>query len=340
MMHILAFSEQVADALAQETRLPPPKFLQAHWQAFQECDTETLQTTLDTLAVTAQSERNAAQARLNWIIALEEHLMNLPAHLQVLYDEFYKKLGRDTFREPFALSRFARPTDEQVNIMPVAAVALPEIESFGDYRCLHLLLQQGDGKVLLPDTLPLPDFIMELVGITALYTYFVDTATPFRYLYLTIDTLFVNAGETQRTPGWHVDCLQGDEVPIKKPSQLTFSWCDTLPMQYADQSFVLPAYVNVSEYNIFECLAQLVKPESIRHCEPNTLYAMNTYCVHRSAVAKTDTPRTFIRLSYTHVPITNTKATLNPKMDYDYVYHTTAGNIPKHLKTTLDKGAL
>lgn len=226
------FSVRVADALAQETRLPPPKFLQAHWQAFQACDAETLQAELDSLAVTAQSELNTAQTRLNWLFALEEEIMKLPPHLQVLYDEFYRNLGRDTFREPFELSRFARPTDAQVNIMPAAKVELPE--SFGDYRCLHLLLQQGDGKVLLPDTLPHHEFILELIGLTALYTYFVDTESPFRYLYLTIDTLFVNAGETQRTPGWHVDCMQGDEVPIKKPSQLTFSWCDTLPMEYAD----------------------------------------------------------------------------------------------------------
>ena len=35
-------------------------------------------------------------------------------------DEFFTKLGQDTFQEPFNLARFARPSEEQVNIMPVA----------------------------------------------------------------------------------------------------------------------------------------------------------------------------------------------------------------------------
>ena len=246
-------------------------------------------------------------------------------------NEFFTKLGRDTFKKPFDLSRFARPTEEQVNIMPVAKVDLTK--DFGDYRCLHLLLQQDSGSFLFPKTLPHPDVIEAFIRITEGYYAFVPTA--YAYIYLTIDTLFVKAGETQRTPGWHVDCVQGDEVPVKKPSNLTFSWCNAVPMEWADQTFVVPRHVNVSEYNIFECLDALVEPESIRQCEANTLYVTNTYCVHRSAVAKVDTARTFIRLSYTHVPITNNKATLNPRIDYNYKVHSTEGKIPKHLKTEL-----
>lgn len=256
--------------------------------------------------------------------------MQLPKHLQVINDEFFAKLGQDTFQEPFDLARFARPSEEQVNIMPAAKVKLSN--DFGDYRCLHLLIRQGDGVFLLPDTLPHPDAIWKLVNLTEFYAALVPA---YPYVYLTIDTLFVKAGETQRTPGWHVDCVQGDEVPVKKPSNLTFSWCNSVPMEYVDGTFVLPAHVNVSDYNIFECLGQLVIPEDIKRCEVNTLYAMNTYCVHRSAVSKVDTPRTYIRISYTHVPITNTQATLNPRIDYDYKAHSTRGKIPKHLKTTL-----
>ena len=249
---------------------------------------------------------------------------------EVISSDFFRKLGRDTFHEAFDLSRFARPTEAQVNLMPVATVELTA--DFGDYRCLHLLIRQDDGFVRLPPTLPHPEVIAGFIGMTEV---FAAVVPKYPYLYLTIDTLFTKAGETQRTPGWHVDCVQGDEVPVKKPSNLTFSWCNAVPMEWADQTFVFPRHVNVSEYNIFECLEALVEPESIRQCEANTLYATNTYCVHRSAVAKVDTPRTFIRLSYTHVPITNNKATINPRIDYNYKVHSTEGKIPKHLKTDL-----
>lgn len=260
-----------------------------------------------------------------------EGLMNLTPELETLRAEFFECLGSETFREPFSLARFVRLTAGQVNLMPAAQIILPK--DFGNYRCLNLLIQRDGGEVRLPDELPNKEILLDIVNVTLLYSAFIPTR--YRYLYLTIDTRFVRAGETQRTPGWHVDGIQGDEVPLKQRSDLTFSWCDCLPMRWANQSFELPAHVNVSEYNVFECLSQLVRPECIEECDANILYAMNSYCVHRSSVAQYDTPRTFLRLSYTNVPVTNVQMTLNPRMTYDYQVHSSAGKIPKHLKTEL-----
>ena len=236
--------------------------------------------------------------------------------------ELRRALGEDNFTEVFSLDRFKNATT------PIPVTEFELSESFGDYRCLHLMIQQDGGKILVPDELADRHDLLWLIDVTQVFAG--DMGYP--YVYLTIDTLFVEKGKTQRTPGWHVDCLQGDEVPVKKPSQLTFSWSDVLPMEYADQSFELPDYVNMSDHNIFDCLAQCVRPESIRQCEEGVLYGINTYCVHRSAVAEEAMPRTFIRVSYTHVPITNNKMTVNPLMDYNYEIHSTTGQIPDHLK--------
>ena len=235
--------------------------------------------------------------------------------------ELRQALGETNFTEDFSLDKFKNATT------PIEVAEFKLAESFGDYRCLHLLIQQGGGEILLPEEVDRKD-LRWLIDVTQVFA----GGMGYPYLYLTVDTLFVEAGKTQRSPGWHVDCLQGDEVPVKKPSQLTFSWSDTLPMEYADQSFELPDYVSMSEHNIFDCLAQCVRPESIRQCKAGVLYAINTYCVHRSAVAEEATERTFLRLSYTHVPITNTQMTVNPLMDYNYPIHSTEGKIPEHLK--------
>ena len=246
---------------------------------------------------------------------------------KLLKEKFFKNLNKNSFTKLFSLDQF-----DNISVpFPIKQFQLDE--SFEDYRCLHLLIRQDDSEVLLPDELVSYDILDSMIETTDIYESFVG---QYPYLYLTIDTLPVKKGETQRTPGWHVDCVQGDEVPVKKPSNLTFSWSDTVPMEYADQSFKLPNYVNVSEYNIFECLAELIDPINIKQCEENMLYCINTYCVHRSSVAREDTDRTFIRLSYTHVPITNTSMTINPKIEYNYKIHSTKGKIPKHLKASLD----
>lgn len=250
--------------------------------------------------------------------------MNIKEQLK---NEFFKALDEDSFHELFSLERF-----NAVSVpFPVQRFYLDK--PFGSYRCLHLLIRQGDSSVLLPDELESYEILYDMINVTDRYEEFVG---HYPYLYLTIDTLPVVEGSTQRTPGWHVDCVQGDEVPVKKPSNLTFSWSNTVPMEYVEQPFKLPDYVSVSTHNIFECLAALVNPKNIRQCEEQMLYCINTYCVHRSAVATEDTHRTFIRLSYTHVPITNVLMTVNPKIEYDYPVHSTAGKIPKHLKTTLE----
>lgn len=205
-------------------------------------------------------------------------------------------------------------------------------QNLGDYRCLHLLIRNSAfryGRFTLPRVLSAHGGLLELLHATRA---FVEEGT-FPYTYLTIDTGVVKAGEVHRTPGWHVNGLQGDEVPVKKPSDVTFTWCDVLPFEYAHQSFKLPREINLSEHNIFDCLGRRVNPKKIRSTEPNRIYAMDSYCVHRGTPALIPIRRTFIRVSYTHIPVTSTNMTKNENMAYDYKIHTTTGEIPKHLKT-------
>ena len=235
--------------------------------------------------------------------------------------------GRD--ETPFSLAGFKKisaPVD-------CGAFELKPWQGLGDTRCLHLLIRNSAfrfGRFMLPAGLA-----EKHRGLLQLLYNTRDLVEPgaFPYTYLTIDTGVVQPGQVQRTPGWHVDGLQGDEVPVKKPIDVTFTWCDVLPFAYAHQSFKLPPETNLSEHNIFETLGARVKPKKIRGTQANRIYAMDSYCVHRGTPALIPIRRTFIRVSYTHIPVTSTKMTVNANMAYDYEIHTTTGEIPEHLKT-------
>ena len=159
-----------------------------------------------------------------------------------------------------------------------------------------------------------------------------------RYAYLSVDTRFVDKGETQRDPGFHVDDLQGAEVPHKKPGGLTFMWCDTLPTEYAYQSFNI-IHLDLARHQIFSHLDKMADPETVARVNPKHIIAINPYCVHRSMVAPRATCRVFVRLCFTHVPVTNTRMDINHCADYNYDIHSTSGTIPGHLKLAGEDGS-
>ena len=200
------------------------------------------------------------------------------------------------------------------------------------YRCLHLLVRRkGMETFVLPDILDSHEELHHFLRVTKCCLPNLD----FEYVYLTIDNSKVLKSHTQRTPGWHIDGLQGDEVPVKKATDISFVWSDTLPMEFANQHFDLPDYVTVSTHNIFDLLASYVVRSKIEQLDSGVLYAMNAYCVHRGVRALYNTNRTFIRVSYSNVPVTSTKMTVNPKITYDYEIHTTTGEIPDNLRSRL-----
>ena len=242
----------------------------------------------------------------------------------------------ETFREVFNPQYMERPIADMHCPIPLNDPrVLPIFTAKALYgtNILHYLIKLPGDDALYLDSLykEVPE-IRVFIGLCwefMLQSSFRDL-THDRYLYLTIDTSDVPAGQTQRTKGWHIDCVQGDEVPVKQPGNIAFSWCDKLPTEYAHQTFDMDG-IDLSKHNIFDWCARQVKPENIKHIIPGALTLMNTYCVHRCAVAKEFTRRRYVRLSFTHVPITNKKLTINPDIRYDYPVHSTEGDIPKHL---------
>ena len=163
-----------------------------------------------------------------------------------------------------------------------------------------------------------------------------------RYAFLTIDHGVVEVGKTLRDPGWHVDGLQGAEVPVKTGIDLQYIWTDALPTEFAIGRFETRG-LDLEKHNIFQRLGPQVEAPgwhgSLWSADAFQVVRMNTCHVHRSRMrtsveaSETEKPlhRKLFRLSFSRVPVTSIKMTINPNMAYDYSIHTTTGNIPQHL---------
>lgn len=201
--------------------------------------------------------------------------------------------------------------------------------NFPELRVNHYLVKSNDEGEFHPGEVG-----QTAVGAFIYYTW--NCALPMclspsnRYCYVTIDQGWVEPGATLREAGWHIDGLQGDEVPVKVPINYHFIWSDCLPTEFVHQQFDVNG-LDLSKHNAFEWLGRQVDPANIVPTRPGFIYASNTYCVHRATPASERVYRRFIRVSYTHTPITSTRMTINPSIKYNYPHHTSTGAIPSHL---------
>jgi len=152
-----------------------------------------------------------------------------------------------------------------------------------------------------------------------------------RYAYLTIDQMQVNAGKSQRESGWHIDGMQGTEVPEKKNADFQFIWADRTPTRFCTMTFNMEG-VDEAVHNIFRWVGKQVDENLCYYLKANEIYLMNAYHVHTAVRTTKPVFRRFARLSFTNTPITSVRMTKNPAIEYNYQIGTTTGAIPSHLK--------
>jgi len=153
-----------------------------------------------------------------------------------------------------------------------------------------------------------------------------------RYAYLTIDTKTVESGEAQRTVGWHIDGMQGDEVLIKVPPDITFVWCNDLPTRFSSSDLNLTD-LNTSKDNVFAAMEKRIQLKDTFFIDPGIIYYITAYMPHTGEIARRQiVNRVFMRLGFSLTPITSVRMTVNPRIVYNYPIHKTSGEIPAHLK--------
>ena len=200
-------------------------------------------------------------------------------------------------------------------------------KQFPTERLLHYLVKpRNTHHLTMGAATPLENHVKESLAAAEA----IGIHTRERYVYLTADFGLVEPNSTLRTPGWHCDGLQGDEVPVKKGSDFMTLWSAAIPTEYVIQPFDMHG-VDISVHNIFNALALQVGERQVRQMRANCIYRCSSYLVHRSAVVAEPVQRRFVRVSVSHIPVTSVKMTPNPDIEYGYLIHTTTGEIPAHL---------
>jgi hypothetical protein len=195
-------------------------------------------------------------------------------------------------------------------------------------RINNMLIKSKGQDIVLPDGVDdqIAKWVIDCIKIAGDVCDDIDG----RYAYLTIDNKPVRAGGYQREGGWHLDGLQGDEVPSKLKNCFQFIWVSNTPTEFCIQSFD-PKGIDISNDNVFKALGHQVKSENCFKINPSSTYLMHCFHVHRATASERDTQRLFLRLYLSHCPVTSVKASINHKIKYPFVYHSTTGEIPRHL---------
>jgi hypothetical protein len=195
-------------------------------------------------------------------------------------------------------------------------------------RINNMLIKLKGQAIQFPDGLC--DAITEWVGDCLEIANDVCDDLEQRYVYLTIDNQPVTSGNYQRQEGWHVDGLQGDEVPHKLNNCFQFMWASNTPTEFCKQSFE-PRGIDLSKHNLFNALGRQVDSTNCFKINAMHTYLMHCFHVHRSTKAEHDTDRLFLRLYISHCQTTSVRATTNPRIKYPFTPHSTTGLIPEHL---------
>lgn len=179
-------------------------------------------------------------------------------------------------------------------------------------RILRMTIKPvGSLDVSLPkELLPLQGFIQQVVE----YERMINSKYQECEVHITTDYGVVEAQETQRFPGWHVDGLQGGKFKDKLMAEHSYVIATNNPTEFCLQPFFISHY-DEDITNHFKAFDQQARESNIYRGLPNHLYLMDAYMVHRTPTITETTTRGFIRITVANDPLPIEHNTLNPMLD-------------------------
>jgi hypothetical protein len=129
------------------------------------------------------------------------------------------------------------------------------------------------------------------------------------HAHVTWEAGWVDAGATQRVPGWHVDGFQGvRQAP--HASEASVFWADALPTEYCLQPFFV-THLDSARHNVQLAFEDQAHETNAYAGLAHHLYLIDPYLVHRSAVARRRTWRNFVRVTVADVGLEDPGNTVN-----------------------------
>lgn len=137
------------------------------------------------------------------------------------------------------------------------------------------------------------------------------------FVYITIRTCFENY--YRNSSDWHIDGFQGTRIARHKP-EVNLIWANSYGTEFAMRKFQVQDF-DYTKYNInthFNKIAELDKNLNIFRCEPNQIYMMDPYMIHRAPFCDFSTKRVFVRINFSPVEIPDWTNTVNPMLPMHY----------------------
>lgn len=137
------------------------------------------------------------------------------------------------------------------------------------------------------------------------------------YAYITIDQGMIEAGQTQRKGGIHVDGFQGSRLSTKNIINHSFVVSNMTPTAFYTDPFEF-RNLDPRVHNYFlemDRQSKIMKPEFTRNFD---IYLMDAYSPHEAMISTEDGFRTFIRISYDVKEFDRLGNTHNPLFSYTW----------------------
>lgn len=199
---------------------------------------------------------------------------------------------------------------------PLSVFKLQDEAAFsraGATDVLDLMIKSPGLDYVIPDELA--QFKEALQRIITLEHLINPRARDDYYAYVTIDQSAVEAGVTQRLPGWQLDGFQGTERNPRQEIDHSYLVSDHLPEVFTTQRFYFPHF-DYQLHNVFSELDRQASPEFELRGDPYQVYLVNAYTAHRSPVAEGQSPRTYLRLTYSRARYDKLGSTDNSLLPY------------------------
>ncbi len=115
---------------------------------------------------------------------------------------------------------------------------------------------------------------------------------------------------------WHVD---GFSLRIPHRPEQNYVWCDHSPTEFWDENISIPQDFDGKKHNLNYFFQDSIgnSTEHIKTIEPQSIYCFDPYVIHRRPKLE-KVQRTFIRVSFTPIPIIDKNNTENPIFGFNF----------------------
>lgn len=213
---------------------------------------------------------------------------------------------------------------------------IPDIESH-NINVLRLMIRINDHNAMLhipKELLSLKDFIVQQVNYHRQF-YSINKNC---FVYITVRSSTYDEIFYKNSSTWHIDGFQGSRIERHIIEQ-DFFWCNKSPTQFLLQPMFCEN-LNSSKHDINDFFERNADDKFMIEAQPNKIYAVTPYNIHRVKIEPFDGKRVFIRINFSPVEIEDHTNTINPMLVREYQYRRDVRDFLReyHINEKVDSG--